>query len=131
LFQPPSVFNYFSPLYIIPGTSLFGPEYQIHTLSSNITRVNFVDQVVNNQVGTGVSVDLREVIEGAAGKALEDLTTDEMINVVESILLHESLSQAERDIIRTALENPGNNATARAEAAVYLIATSGRYQVQH
>ena len=126
LFSPPSVFNYFSPLYIIPSTSppLFGPEYQIHNLSSAITRVNFVDRVVNNQVG-GVSVDW-SAFEVVAGNGNED----QLIDAVALRLLHEPLTQEERNAIRTALVNTdGTNAKVR--AAVYLIATSGKYQVQH
>ena len=58
LFAPPSVFNYFSPLYRIPGTSLYGPEFQIHSFSNAMNRANFVDRVVRNNLGTGATVDL-------------------------------------------------------------------------
>ena len=124
LFSPPSVFNYFSPLYKIPGTSLFGPEYQIHTLSSAIARANFVDRVVDNNLGGGVSIDLAPFIAVAGNDG-------QLIAEVERTLLHDSLSAAERSRIIAALLNAGSNLTTRARLVLYLVATSARYQVQH
>ena len=124
LFSPPSVFNYFSPLYKIPGTSLFGPEYQIHTLSSAIARANFVDRVVDNNLGGGVSIDLAPFIAVAANDG-------QLIAEVERTLLHDNLSAAERSRIIAALSNASSNLTTRARLVLYLVATSARYQVQH
>ena len=124
LFSPPSVFNYFSPLYRIPGTSLFGPEYQIHTLSSAIARANFVDRVVDNNLGGGVSIDLAPFIAVASDDG-------QLITLVEQTLLHDNLSVAERGRIIAALSNASSNLTTRARLVLYLVATSARYQVQH
>ena len=96
--SPPSVFNYFSPLYKIPGTSLFGPEYQIHTLSSAIARANFVDRVVDNNLGGGVSIDLAPFVAVAGDDG-------QLISEVERTLLHDNLSAAERSRIIAALSN--------------------------
>lgn len=124
LFSPPSVFNYFSPLYNIPGTPLFGPEFQIHNFSSSIARGNFVYRVVTGGLGSGASVDLTPY-EALAGNPAQLVTT------IAQLLLHEPLSPLEQQIIVSAITHAGSTNTTRVRNAVYLIAVSSRYQVQH
>ncbi len=38
---PPSVFSWFSPLYRVPGSALFGPEFQIYSPTEATLRGNF------------------------------------------------------------------------------------------
>jgi hypothetical protein len=54
LFTPPSVFNYFPPSYVIPGTTTRGPEFGIQDTASALNRANFVYQLV---YGGGVAAD--------------------------------------------------------------------------
>jgi len=123
LFGAHHVFNFFSPLYKIPGTNLFGPEYEIHTLTNVMARANFVNRVVTNGLGHGTTIDLSafEAVASDVGRLVAD---------VERGLLHESLSDAERQSIITAV-SVSDNPTTRARTAVYLVATSAKYQVQH
>ncbi len=123
LFSPPSVFNYFSPLYRIPGTQLYGPEYQIHSFSNAMARANFVDRVVRNSLGTGATVDL---------SALEAMADDanQLVDTVVSLLLHEPLSAIEKQHVVDAISVSTTPST-RTRNAVYLVATSSRYQVQY
>ena len=128
LFAAPHVFNYFSPLYHIPGTAnsaapLFGPEFQIHNFSSSIARANFVDRVVRSSLGTGATVDLSSL------ETLAD-NPDQLVDAVAGILLHETLSTQEHQSIVTAISASSTPST-RVRNAVYLVATSSRYQVQH
>ncbi len=123
LFTPPSVFNYFSPLNKPSGLDLFGPEFQIHTQSATFARANFVDKTVNDRLGEGVSIDI---------SALESIDDDmELIQAIEALLLHEPLSPSERNSIIPAINVSGISGGTRVEVALYLIATSSRYQVQH
>lgn len=124
LFSPPSVFNYFSPLYRIPGTPLFGPEFQIHNYSSSIARANFVYQMVTGGLGAGASVDLVPYETLAANPA-------QLVTTIARLLLHEPLSPLEQQIIVSAITHAGSTNTTRVRNAVYLIAASSRYQVQH
>lgn len=123
LFGAHHVFNFFSPLYQIPGTNLYGPEYEIHTLTGVMARANFVNRVVTNGLGGGTTIDLSvfEAVASDVGRLVAD---------VERALLHESLSDAERQSIITAVSASDNDRT-RARTAVYLVATSAKYQVQH
>jgi hypothetical protein len=121
LFSPPSVFNYFSPLYRIPGTQLYGPEFQ--TFSNAMARANFVDRAVRSSLGTGATVVL---------STLETIADDagQLVDRVVEMLLHETLSAAEHQSIVTAISATTTRST-RVRNAVYLVATSSRYQVQH
>ena len=42
-FFSPSVFNFFPPGFVIPGTNLLGPEFAIFNTSTTISRTNFVN----------------------------------------------------------------------------------------
>ena len=123
LFSPPSVFNYFSPLYRIPGTQLYGPEFQIHSFSNAMARANFVDRAVRSSLGTGATVDL-STLEAIADDA------GQLVDRVVEMLLHETLSAAEHQSIVAAISATTTPST-RVRNAVYLVATSSRYQVQH
>ena len=128
LFAAPHVFNYFSPLYHIAGTAstepmIFGPEFQIHNFSSSIARANFVDRVVQSSLGTGATVDLSSL------EALADSPT-QLVSAVSRMLLHELLRPQEHQSIITAISASSTPIT-RVRNAVYLVATSSRYQVQH
>ena len=45
-FYAPTVFNYYSPDYIIPGTTLNGPEFGLMTTGTAIGRANFVNNLL-------------------------------------------------------------------------------------
>jgi uncharacterized protein (DUF1800 family) len=123
LFSPPSVFNYFSPLYRIPGSPLYGPEFQIHSFSNAMARANFVDRVVRSSLGTGATVDLSS-LETFANSPTQ------LVSAVARMLLHELLRPQEFQSIIAAVSVSSTPST-RVRAAVYLVATSSRYQVQH
>ncbi|MEP6850644.1 MAG: DUF1800 family protein, partial [Acidobacteriota bacterium] len=53
LFNSPTVFNFFPPDYIVPGTSLFGPEFAIYTSGTAIGRANLANTFV---MGSGRTV---------------------------------------------------------------------------
>src|SRR6185295_3146449 len=45
---PPSVFSFYSPLYHVPKSPLFGPEFQIYTPTEAVERGNFLWQIISN-----------------------------------------------------------------------------------
>jgi uncharacterized protein (DUF1800 family) len=53
----PSVFNYFSPFYRIPGFGVVAPEFQILNAASATSRLNFVYRAVNNQLSKNIRLD--------------------------------------------------------------------------
>ena len=128
VFRPPTVCNDFHLLHGgFHGAhgSVEGPEFQIHTYTNAMERVDFVYRVARNQMGTGVSIDL---------STFYALTDDPaaLLALAEDTLLQALLTDTERTSILTAINDvsPGNQQRG-VEYAIYLVATSSRYQVQH
>ncbi|MBI3406560.1 MAG: DUF1800 family protein [Acidobacteria bacterium] len=129
LFFPATVFSYFSPDFQIPGTTLFGPEYQIQTTATVFQRYNFVNSLVFGSVG-GTTVDLTPLMSlsqnpNAAGQLLDTLNL---------LFMHGSMSSQTRQSILTAVNSVpagANQLRDRARTALYLVASSSQYQVQH
>ena len=141
VFLPNTVFSYYTPLYEVPGTRLFGPAFEILSTSTSLRRAN----VANTLVYQGIDPN-------AAGTAnpdtpagtrlnlapLEALANDpaQLVDALNSLLLHNTMSAAVRQQIINVLTNDINDADAtvrarkRAQTAVYLVVTSPQYQVQ-
>jgi len=119
----PSVFNYFSPDYVIPGTTIFGPEFQLLTTATTIVRQNFADSVVRNALGGGTLIDLTSFSNLAANP-------QQLVDTLDVIFTHGALPSAHKSAIVTAVNAvPASNALDRAKVAVYLITSSSQYQV--
>lgn len=133
-FNSPTVFNYYSPDFVIPGTSLLGPEFHIMTTGTSIGRANLGNTLVFNRVNVslpntpnGTSLDFTEMQSLAAADATGNL----LVDALNRKMLHGTMSAAMRSNILTAVTNiVSTNSLARAQQAIYLIATSSQYQVQ-
>ncbi|HEX8266334.1 MAG TPA: DUF1800 domain-containing protein [Pyrinomonadaceae bacterium] len=132
-FYAPTVFNYYTPDYVIPGTFLLGPEFNIMTTGTAISRANFVNTMVFARVTTsenapqGTSIDLSEMQALAAA----DTTSNQLLDALNQKMMHGTMSPSMRSAILTAVQAvPANTPLARAQQAIYLIATSSQYQVQ-
>lgn len=136
VFYSPTVFNYYPPDYVIPGTSLLGPEFALMTSGSAIGRLNFFNTVVmnDNAVGinaetspNGTSLDIRELQDIAAA----DTTSNRLLDTLNNRLLHGTMTPATRASIMTAVNAiASNNPRQRARQALYLVGTSSQFQVQ-
>jgi uncharacterized protein (DUF1800 family) len=119
----PSVFNYFSPDYVIPGTTTFSPEFQLLTTATTIVRQNFVDSVVRNLLGGGVQIDLTTLANQASNP-------QQLVDTLDAIFTHGALPSADKAAIVSAINAvPASNPQARARIAVYLLTSSSQYQV--
>lgn len=119
---PNSVFSWFSPLYRIPNTALFGPEFQIYTPTEAALRVNFLYQTLFENRGD-ITVDLAQFQTVASDNA-------KLIDAVDQALLFGRMSPQMRTVLTKALSASTDN-THRVLTAVYLTATSGEYAVMH
>ena len=122
VFYPPSVFSYFSPDYRL-SNGLLGPEFQIFTKGNALERANFVDEVVRNALGYGVTIDLY---------ALEDLSAepDRLLDALDEMLFQGRMESQVREAARQALEL-SDEPRDRVRNAIYVAATSAEYQVEH
>ncbi len=129
LFSPNSVFSYFPAEYVVPGTGgTVGPEFAIHSTSTSVGRVNFVNKAVFGRFGeaapNGTQLNLDACIALAANP-------NALLDKLNKLLLHGTMSAAMRAEILTAIN--AVNATdlkRRAQTAIYLVAASSQYQVQ-
>jgi uncharacterized protein (DUF1800 family) len=136
LFNSGSVFNFFSPLYDIPAADfntppaspLSGPEFQIFTSASSLTRVNDIEGVLFSPTFSGnTQIDL----SAYAAIAGNDSNLGTMVDAMNLQLLHGTMSAAMRTAILTAVGVvPSSDPMGRARTAAYLIASSSQYQVQ-
>jgi hypothetical protein len=126
----PSVFNFFPPDYNIPDTSLLGPEFALDTTATTLVRANFVNSFVYGSIGTGTTVDFTPY----AALAANPDATGQLLDSLNSLLLHGSLSSAARASILTAVNAVPAGSTQnllRAQTGIYLILSSSQYQVEH
>jgi hypothetical protein len=133
-FNAPTVFNYYSPDYVVPGTNLLGPEFGIFTTGTAIGRANFANSMIFGQI----NVSLPDTPNGTKlfftdlqALAAADLTSNQLVDHLNTRMMHGALSAEMKSRILTAVNAvASNNPLLRAQTAVYLIATSSQYQVQ-
>jgi hypothetical protein len=124
---PGSVFNFYSPNFVIPETNLFGPEFQILTTATSLNRVNWVNSLAFGSLGTGTIVDFSTYANQASNPSA-------MLDSLNVLLLHGTMSADDKSSILTAIQAVpagSNQALQQAKTAIYLIGTSSQYQVQH
>lgn len=119
---PPSVFNWFSPLYRIPNSSLLGPEFQIYSPSEATLRGNFIYWLLTEGKGT-VLLDLSPF--QTFGDDMSGLA-----DAVNQVLLNGRMDAAMKQILINAA-SPGYDAKTRIQTMLYLAALSGQYAVQY
>jgi Protein of unknown function (DUF1800) len=123
LYFSPSVFNYFAPGYRFTADGnpvpVNAPEFQILSTSTALLRAGFINRLVYGKI-PGVTLDWTPYV---------NLTPTQLLNTLNARLLRGTMSQDMRNAILTGV-NAQNSNLAKAQAAVYLIATSSQYQVE-
>jgi len=119
----PSVFNFYPPDFVIPGTNLTGPEFQIFNSSTAISRANFVNDAVYKTIGNSMTTDLAYYLTVASNP-------DQLVDTMGTVMMHGQMSPEMRSTIVGVVSAIPDN-TRRVQAALYLIASSSQYQVEH
>lgn len=132
-FNSPTVFNYYPPDYIVPGTAMPGPEFALMTTGTAVGRANVVNAITYNQINVsentpqGTRLDLADLQALSTADATGNLLLDEL----NYRLLHGRMSAQMRATILPAITAlPTTDPLGRARAAVYLVASSSQYQIQ-
>ncbi|HTO49912.1 MAG TPA: DUF1800 domain-containing protein [Burkholderiales bacterium] len=136
VFQAPSVFNFYPPNFVAPGTTLAGPPFKIMLTGTILNRANFVDRVVmganigadNTVAGsTGTRINLQPF----QGLAANPDAAGQLLDRFNLIFMHNTLSPQARQALLTAINAyPATDTLGRVRQAAYLIATSAQYQVE-
>jgi len=117
-----SVFNFFPPDYVIPGTTLNAPEFGIENTASVILEESLANKAVWNGM-TGFTVDL------SATSTLGVLAASptNLVNYLSMLFMHSQMPTAmQTDIIN---EITPLTVTQRARVATYLVLTSPQYKI--
>jgi uncharacterized protein (DUF1800 family) len=127
IYFPPTVFNYFAPGYEIPGTTINAPEFQILSTSTAMLRADLVNSLVYGKI-PGVGLDLTPFIQAAT---VRDSTVNsaELLAIFDELLMHGRMRAGMWNTIRNGMD-AATTAKAKAQAVIYLIATSSQYQVE-
>ena len=135
-FMSPTVFNFYPPSYVVPGTALLGPEFAVMNTSTSIQRANFVNRFVFSApaipVGApnaplGTSLDLSDLQALSTADSTGNLLVDEL----SRRMLHGTMPAAMKSTILPAVTSvAASDSLGRSRQAIYLIATSHQYQVQ-
>jgi hypothetical protein len=137
IWNSPTVFNYYSPDYIVPETDLIGPEFGILNSNTSFNRINFINTMVYSRINcttTGTPPVCNPMGIAPLGTSLsfaepqawagQDTTGDALIEGLNRKMMHGSMSQAMKNKIRAAINVTGITAIQKAQQAVYLVASS-------
>jgi hypothetical protein len=128
--RPPTVFSYYQPDYVIPGTTVLGPEYGILSTSTVLRRANFVNTMAFSRINAGGNAPRGTALDLSAMQTLASNPTN-LVNELDRLLLHGTMSASMRTQVTQAVTNiAASNPLLRAQTAIYLVATSSQYQVQ-
>lgn len=122
LFYPASVFNYYSPLYRL-SNGLKAPEFQLLTSATALVRANVVQDLVARNLDGDIHYDLSPFTALAGSPS-------DLVNAVDNAFLYGRLPAVLKSDIAAAIAVATSSGD-RARNAVYLVATSSLYQIEH
>ncbi len=122
-FNSTTVFNFYPPNFVIPGTQLLGPEFKILNTSTTISRINFLNDLVYGSVGTNTKTDISGYVAVAGD-------VNKLLDMVSSVMLHGQMSDSMHSTLVSTLSSISDTKR-RAKAALYLVGGSSQAQVQH
>jgi uncharacterized protein (DUF1800 family) len=131
VFRPPSVFSYFSPNGVVPGTNgVRGPEFALFTTSTALRRDNFVNTMAFSRIAVSTNAPNGTALDLSAMQALAT-NPAQLVDALNALLMHGTMSAEMRQSIIDAVTAVAvTNPLKRARTAVYLVATSSQYQVE-
>jgi uncharacterized protein (DUF1800 family) len=151
VFNAPSVFNFFSPEYRLPGRQdLYAPQFQLSNANTNLTWPNFVNQVIYWWYNKGAGLAPKPDIVGATGTKIDYASFEKdaadssaLVDRLDRLLTGGSLSKTAKAAVVAAVNEyspadtwltDANNASSwqreRFKTAAYLMLASPHYQIQ-
>ena len=142
-FRAPSVFNFYPPDYPLPlSDNLLSPPSKLMTMGTIMSRHNLVyDWTVNGDQTSRGEYNPQAVIAGSTGTQVDwssweafGTDTEALLNRIDLLLFNKTMSSAQRTALRGAVTaitnaNAQTQARRRAQAALYIAASSPQFQV--
>ncbi|HEX6126453.1 MAG TPA: DUF1800 domain-containing protein [Pyrinomonadaceae bacterium] len=133
-FNSPTVFNYFSPDYVVAGTTVLAPEFEILNTGNAVKRTNLLHTLIFEGLTAnatdsfrGTSLDYSEFVPAAES----DPTGNQLLDLLNTRMMHGAMAQAHKEkILAAVLAVPATNPIQRVKTAAYLVAASSQYQIQ-
>lgn len=131
-YSSPSVFNFFSPEYVIPGTTTNAPEFGQENTATAILRLSLADNLANNRI-SGFSVDLSAtsglgIMASKTGNAATD--SGNLVDALGTIFMHGQMPAAMRTPIVSHVATL-TNIPQRVRVATYLVISASQYKIEH
>jgi uncharacterized protein (DUF1800 family) len=127
-----SVFNFFPPSYIIPGTTINAPEFALENTSSVIARLTLADQIVRNHL-TSFNIDMSPTsflgqIASATGNPATDSAN--LVNTLNILFTHDQMPAA---MMSSIVSNAAllTDIGQRVRVSTFLVISSNFYQIEH
>ena len=120
-----SVFNFFPPSYIIPGSTTNAPEFSLENTASVILRLSLADSLVNNKI-SGFTVDLSST--SSLGVVAASSPT-QLVTTLAATLMHSQMPANMQTAIVNQITGITNNPALRVRVAIYLIISASQYKV--
>ena len=113
------------PIYQLVGNNLFAPEMKIYSTPTAMERANSINGIVFWNSPGSTKIDY------SSWKALAADNT-KLLDALNAAMMHGAMPDAMRQAVTTALNvlDP-TDLDGRAKTAIYLVATSQLYSVQH
>jgi uncharacterized protein (DUF1800 family) len=127
-----SVFNFFPPNYVIPGTTANAPEFGQENTASAILRLTLADNLVNNKI-SNFKVDLSATSALGLTASKTGVALTDSGNLVDSLGIIFMHGQMPADM-QTAIVNHVatlSNIAERVRVATYLVITASQYKIEH
>jgi uncharacterized protein (DUF1800 family) len=127
-----SVFNFFPPSHVIPGTAINAPEFAQENTASAIARLNLADSIVRNHL-TSFNIDMSPTsflgrIASATGNPATDSAN--LVNTLNILFVHDQMPAAMMSAIvanAALLTDIGQ----RVRVSTWLVISSNYYQIEH
>ncbi|MGA3091549.1 MAG: DUF1800 family protein [Terriglobales bacterium] len=124
-FLSPSVFNFYPPNYQVPGTALLGPEFDILNANTAMSRINFINDLIYGTVGPDTTTDISQYVNVAGN-------VSNLLALVNTNMMHGQMPADMSSTLSATLSSAAfTSNTSVAQAALYLVASSSQYQMEH
>jgi len=132
IYSAGSVFNFYPPSFVLPGSQTLAPEFGIENAATALARANIVSTLI---IKGGAAAD--PTVTGSTGTSIDlsSLATivdpTDLIAQLNQVLMHGTLSSGASGIILSAVNaQSAADPLAAAQTAAYLILSSAQYQVE-
>jgi uncharacterized protein (DUF1800 family) len=120
-----SVFNFFPPSYVIPGSVLVAPEFGQENTATGVLRLTLADDIVYNRI-SGFTVNLA----ATSPMGLLAANPANLVNALSTMFMHGQMPANMQTAVIQAITPLTDNGQ-RVRVATYLVLTSSQYKILH